>query len=128
MYAAHKLAKFCDDLEPVHWEAETKVLRYVWRKNDLGNTYDGLPSNDVTMVAYAKCPKKQYSIQGKAVLLGGSTISGFSRAKRVTASASSEPEYVAIAKIVNAAKFLRRTQEFITPTLRSSIVPVREDN
>ena len=55
-------------------------------------------------------------------MLGGGTISWFSRAQRVTASASSESEYVALAEIVNVAKFLRRVQEFIMPTLRSCTI------
>ena len=35
-FAAHKLAKFCDDHGPVHWKAAIKALRYFWRTKDLG--------------------------------------------------------------------------------------------
>ncbi|CAN0335182.1 unnamed protein product, partial [Ascophyllum nodosum] len=35
-FAAHNLAKFCDDPGPVHWKAAMKALRYFWRTKDLG--------------------------------------------------------------------------------------------
>ena len=61
-------------------------------------------------------------------MLGGGTISWFSRAQRVTASVSSESEYVTLAEIVNETKFLRQVQEFIMPTLRSCTISIMEDN
>ena len=33
-FAAHNLAKFCDDPGPVHWKAAMKALRYFWRTKD----------------------------------------------------------------------------------------------
>ena len=56
---------------------------------------------------HATCPDSRRSISGGAVMLGGGTISWFSRAQRVAASASSESEYVALAEILNETKFLR---------------------
>ena len=35
-FAAHNLAKFCDDHGPVHWKAAMKALRYFWRTKELG--------------------------------------------------------------------------------------------
>ena len=55
-------------------------------------------------------------------------ISWFSRAQRVTASASSESEYVALAETVTEIKFLRQVQEFIMPTLKSCTISIMEDN
>ena len=62
-------------------------------------------------------------------MLGTGTISWFPRAQRVTALASSESEYVALAEIVvNETKFLRQVQEFIMPTQRSCTISNIEDN
>ena len=122
--AAHNLAKFCDDSGPVHWKAAIKALRYFWRTKGLGITYGGFTSRGLTMSAYvepdhATYPNIRRSVSGGAGVLGAGTISCFSRAQRVTASASSESEYVTIAEIVNETKFLRQVQEFLIPPLRS---------
>ena len=110
-FVAYTLVMFCDDPGPVHWKAAMKALRYVWRMKNLGVTYAGVTSRDVTISAYvdsghATCPDSRRSVSGGAVMLGGGAISWFSRAQWVTASAPSESEYVAHAKIVNKTEFL----------------------
>ena len=132
-FAAHNLAKFCGDPGPVHWKATMKALRYFWRTKDLGITYGGVTSRGLTMSAYvdsdhATCRDSRRSVSGGEVMLGGGTISWFSCAQRVTASASPESEYVALAKIVNETKFLRQVQGFIMPTLRSCTISIMEDD
>ena len=132
-FAAHNLAKFCDVPRPVHWNVAMKALRYFWRTKDLGITYGGVTSRGLTMSAYvgsdhATCQDSRRSVSGGAVVLVGGTISWFSRAQRVTASASSESEYVALAEILNETKFLLQVQEFIMPTLRSCTISIMEDN
>ena len=132
-FAAHNLAKVCDDPEPVHWKAVMKALRYFWRTMDLGITYGGVTSTGLTMSEHvdsnhATCPDSRRTVSGGSVMLGGGAISWFSRAQRVTASASSKSEYVALAEIVNETKFLCQVQEFIMPTLRSCTVSIMEDN
>ena len=112
-FAAHNLAKVCDDPGPVHWKAAMKALRYFWRTTDFGITYGGVTSRGLKMSAYvasdnATCPDSRRSVSGGVVMLGGGTISWFSRAQRVTALASFESEYVALAEIVNKTKFLRQ--------------------
>ncbi|CAN0249296.1 unnamed protein product [Ascophyllum nodosum] len=92
-FAAHNLAKLCDDPEPVHCKAAMIALRYFWRTKELGITYGG----GLTMSAYvdsdhATYPDSRRSVSGGAVMLGGGTISWFSRAQRVTTSASYESE------------------------------------
>ena len=52
----------------------------------------------------------------------------FLRVQRITALASSESEYVALAGIGNETKFLRHVQGLIMPTLRSCAISVMEDN
>ena len=54
-------------------------------------------------------------------------ISWFSRVQKVTAAASSESEYVALAEVVNELRFLRQVKDFLTPPIDDSIV-IREDN
>ena len=110
-----------------------KALGYFWRTKDLGITYGGVTSRGLTMSAYADsnhatCADSRRSVSGGAFRLGGGTISWFSRAQRITASASSESEYVTVAEIVNETKFLRQVQEFIMPTLRSCTISIMEDN
>ena len=59
---------------------------------------------------------------------GGGAISCFSRVQKVTAAASSESEYVALAEVVNELRFLRQVKKgFLTPPVDDSIV-IREDN
>ena len=133
LFAAHNLAKFCDDPGPVHWKAAMEALRYFWRTKDLGVAYGGVTSRDLTLSAYvdsdhATCPDSRRSVSGGTVMLGGGTISWFSRAQRVTASASSKSEYAALVEIVSEIKFLRQVQEFIMPTLRSCTILIMEDN
>ena len=49
LFAAQNLAKFCDDLGPVHWKAAMKALRYFWRMKDLGLTMSAyVDSNNAT--------------------------------------------------------------------------------
>ena len=52
----------------------------------------------------------------------------FSRAQRVTASASSESEYVTPAEILNETKFILKVQDFILSSLKSYAIPHVEDN
>ena len=58
---------------------------------------------------------------------GGGAISWFSRIQKVTAAASSESEYVALAEVVNELHFLRQVKVFWTPPIGGSII-IREDN
>ena len=80
-----------------------KALQYLWRTKDLGITH-GVTSRGLTMSAYVDsdhttCPDSR---------------------RLVTASATSESEYVVLAEIANKTKFLRQVQEFIMFTLRAN--------
>ena len=73
-FAAHNLAKFCDDPEPVHWEGVVKAPRYFWQIKGLGITYGGVTSRYVTMSAYLDsdheiCPDSRHSVSGGAFIL-----------------------------------------------------------
>ena len=76
---------------------------------------------------FATFPDTQRSVSGGAVTLRGGAISWFSRVQKVTAAASSESEYVALAKVVNELCFLRQVKGFLTPPIDDNII-IREDN
>ena len=54
-------------------------------------------------------------------MLGGGAISWFSRAQRITATATSESEYVALAEVVNELRFLRQVKAFMVHFYNDSI-------
>ena len=60
-------------------------------------------------------------------MMAGGAISWFSRVQKVTAAASSESEYVALAEMVNELRFLRQVKEFMTPPIDVAI-ELYEDN
>ena len=60
-------------------------------------------------------------------MLGGGAMSWFSREQKVTAAASSESEYVALAEVVNELRFLQQVKGFLTPPIDDNIT-IREDN
>ena len=60
-------------------------------------------------------------------MLGGGAISLLSRVQKVTAAASSESEYVALAEFLNELRFLRQVKGFLTPPIDDNII-IREDN
>ena len=60
-------------------------------------------------------------------MLGGGAISWFLRAQRVNATATSEAEYVALAKLVNELRFLWQVKAFMAPPIDHNI-RVHEDN
>ena len=58
---------------------------------------------------------------------GGRATSWFSRVQKVTAAASSESEYVAMAEVVNELHSLRQVKGFLTPPINDNI-GIREHN
>ena len=58
-------------------------------------------------------------------MLGRGAISWFSRVQKVTAAASFEPEYVALAEVVNELRFLRQVKDFLTSPINDNII-IRE--
>ena len=85
------------------------------------------------MTAYADSDHATFldtrrSVSGEAVLLGRGAISWFPRTQRVTATGTSESEYVALWEGIIEVLFLRQVQEFVTPTINDYSVIVNEDN
>ena len=61
-------------------------------------------------------------------MLAKGAISWHSRVQEVTASGTSEAEYVALSEVVKIVIFLRQVQEFMGPSMRVGAVNVFEDN
>ena len=132
VFTAHTLAKFGDNPGPEHWKAVMKALQYLKRTASLGVTYGGATEDNMKLTAWvdadhASCPDTRRSVSGGAVMLGGGAVSWFSRAQRITATATSESEYVALAEVVNELRFLRQVKAFMVPPIDYNI-RVHEDN
>ena len=68
------------------------------------------------------------SVSGVVLMLAKGAIIWHSRMQEVTASGTSEAEYVALSEVVNEVIFLRQVQEFTEPSMRVGAVSVFEDN
>ncbi|CAM9406795.1 unnamed protein product [Ascophyllum nodosum] len=111
-YPVHQRDKINGNPGPVYWRAAKRALQYLWCTKDVGITYGGTPGSCINLLAwvdadFATCPDTRRSVSGGAVMLGGGAISCFSREQKMTAAASSESEYVALAEVVNELRFLR---------------------
>ncbi|CAN0337766.1 unnamed protein product, partial [Ascophyllum nodosum] len=99
-----------------------KALQYLKPTASLGVTYGGATEDNMKLSAWAdadhaSCPDTRRSVSEGAVMLGGGPISWFLREVRITARATSESEYVALAKIVNGLRFLRQVKACIVPPI-----------
>ena len=132
-YAAYQLGKLNDNPGPAHWRAAKRALQYLWRTKDVGNTYGGTLGSCTKLSAlvdadFATCSHTRRSVLGGAVMARGvGAISWFSRMQKVTATASSASEYVALAEVVNELRFLRQVKDFLTPPMDDNII-LRDDN
>ena len=121
-FTAHTLAKFGDNPGLEHWKAVMEALQYLKRTASLGVIYGGATEDDMKLSAWAdadhaSCPDTRRSVSGGAVMLGGGAISWLTWAQRITATAMSESEYVALAEIVNELRFLRQVKAFKVPPI-----------
>ena len=66
---------------------------------------------------HASCLDTRRSVSGDAVMLDEGAITWFWRARRITATATSESEYVALAEIANELRFLRQVKAFMVPPI-----------
>ena len=68
------------------------------------------------------------SVSGALLMLAKGAISWHSRIQELTASDTSEAEYVALSEVVKEVLFLRQVQEFMEPLIKVGVVNVFEDN
>ena len=77
---------------------------------------------------FGACLYTRRSVSGAVLMLTKGAISWYSRMQEVTASGTSEAEYVALSEVVKEVRFLRQVQEFMEPSMRVGAVNVFEDN
>ena len=130
--AVRAVARFCKNLGPAHKKAVMKILQYLLHTKKWGITYGGqgcgLCMETYTDSDFGVCLDTRRSVSGAVLMLAKGAISWHSRMQEVTASGTSEAEYVALSKVVKEVIFLRQVQEFMGPSMRAGAVNVFEDN
>ena len=130
--AVHAVARFCENPGPAHKKAVMKILQYLLHTNEGGITYDGqgcgLCMEAYTDLDFGACLDTRRLVLGAALMLAKGAISWHSRMQEVTATGTSEAEYVALSEVVKEVLFLRQVQEFMEPSMRVGVVNVFEDN
>ena len=111
-YAAHQLGKFSDNPGPAHWTAGEKgttiPMAHEGRWDHLRRN-TGVVHKTVGMGGRRSRHLPRHSAFGfrRSSDAERGAISWFSRVQKVTAAASSELEYVALAEVVNELRLLR---------------------
>ena len=77
---------------------------------------------------FGACLSTRRSVSGAVLMLAKGIISWHSRMQEVTASGTSEAEYVALSEVVKEVLFLEQVQEFMEPSIKVGGVNVFEDN
>ena len=130
--AVRALAKFCENPGPAHKKAVMKIFRYLLHTKEWGITYGGqgcgLCMEAYTASDFGACLDTRRSVSGAVLMLAKGAISWHSRMQEVTASGTSEAEYIALSEVVKDFLFLRQVQELMEPSMRAGAVNVFEDN
>ena len=126
------VARFCENPGPAHKKAVMKILQYLFHTKVWGITYGGqgcgLCMEAYTDSDFGVCLDTRRSVSGSVLMLAKGAISCHSRMQEVTASGTSEAEYVALSEVVKEVLFSRQVQEFMEPSMSVSAVNVFEDN
>jgi hypothetical protein len=115
-YAVNRVAKFCEDPQPAHWNAVKRIMRYLKATANTGPCYG--TSRDDQPIAfsdsdYAGDPDTHRSTTGTLVLMNRGPVVWSSSTQTVTAMASTEAEYMAMAIVLKDVLWLRRIIRFI---------------
>jgi len=129
-YAIGRLAFFLNCYRPEHWEAATRVLRYLKGTRSLVLKLGG--QNSLRLVGYsdsdyANCPDTSRSIGGYCFSLGSGMVSWSSRKQRTVADSSCYAEYIALHEASHEAVFLRELLDEID-FLPTGPTPIHCDN
>ena len=126
------MARFCENPGPAHKKAVMKILQYILHTKEWGITYGGqgcgLCMEVYTDSDFGACLDTRRSFSGAVLMLAKGAISWHSRMQEVTASGTSEAEYVALSEVVKEILFFRQVQEFMEPSIKVGAVNVFEDN
>ena len=130
--AVRAVARFFENPGPAHKKSVMKILQYLLHTKEWGITYGGqgcgLCMEAYTDSDFGACLNTRRSVSGAVLMLVKEAISWHSRMQEVTASGTSEVEYVALSEVVKEVLFLRQVQEFMEPSMRVSAVNVFKDN
>ena len=130
--ALRAVARFCENPGPAHNKAVMEISQYLIHTKGWGITCSGqgcgLCMEACTDSDFEACLDRRRSVPRAVLMLGKGTISWHSRMQEVTASGTSEAEYVALSEVVKEVLFLRQVQEFTEPSMRVGAVNVFEDN
>ena len=109
--AVRAVARFCENPGLVHKKAVVKILQYLLHTKEWGIMYCGEDCG-LCMEAYADssfgaCLNTRRSVSVAVLMLAKGAISWHSKIQEVTASGTSEAEYVALSEVVKEGLFSR---------------------
>lgn len=109
-YSVHVLAQFMQCPRQEHWEAATRVVRYL--KSNPGQGIFLRSDSDLKLYAYcdsdwASCPLTRRSLTGYFVFLGRSPISWKTKKQATVSRSSAEAEYRSMATTISELKWLK---------------------
>ena len=130
--AVRAVTRFCENSGPAHKKSVMKISQYLLHTKEWKITY-GRQGCRLCMEAYTDsdfgaCLGTRRSVSGAVLMLAKGGISCHSRMQEVTASGTSEAEYVASSQMINELLFLRQVQEFMEPSKRVGAVNVFKEN
>ena len=130
--AVRVVARFWENPGPAHKKAVMKIFQYLLHTKEWGIMYGGqgcgLCMEAYTDSDFGACLDTRRSVSGAVLMLAKGAINWHSKMQEVTASSTSEAEYVALSEVVKEVLFLRQVQEFMEPSMRVGAVNVFEDN
>ncbi|GJZ08491.1 zinc finger, CCHC-type containing protein [Tanacetum coccineum] len=124
-YAVGRLSRFTSNPSRQHWQAITRVFKYLKGTMNYGLSYMGYPS---VLEGYSDCSwinhvENSSSMSGWVFLLGGGTISWASKKQICITGSTMESEFVALAAAGKEAEWLRNLIHEI-PIWPKPIAPV----
>ncbi|CAM9245554.1 unnamed protein product, partial [Ascophyllum nodosum] len=100
--AIRAVGRFCENPGPAHNKAVMKILQYLLHTKEWGITYGGqgcgLCVEAYTDSDFGACLDTRRSVSGAVLMLAKGVISWHLRMQEVTASGTSEAEYVALSE------------------------------
>ncbi|GJY63767.1 zinc finger, CCHC-type containing protein [Tanacetum coccineum] len=108
-YAVGKLSRFTSNPSNHHWEAITRVFRYLKKTMNYGLSYVGFPSviEGYSDASWITNSEDHTSTTGWVFLLGGGAISWASKKQTCITDSTMESEFVALAAAGKEAEWLR---------------------
>ena len=114
-----------------HWRAVVHILKYLNGTRGYGLTFvrgSGLRPIVYTDASYADEVVDRRSVSGVAVVLGGATVTHASKGQKITATSSTEAEYISAAEGLKDGLFVHSILAFVAPETQTESILVRDDN